>query len=66
MTYLIICSSFRSFSDGLPVIPPGQAGVEIFNCPSDWLLIAAARLCGDRLNDGSVLQDFSLDAPVTG
>ncbi|CAH0399811.1 unnamed protein product [Chilo suppressalis] len=51
--------------DGLPVIPQGQAGVEIFNCPSDWLLIAATRICGDRLNDGSVLQDFSLNAPVT-
>ncbi|XP_026319007.1 uncharacterized protein LOC113229569 [Hyposmocoma kahamanoa] len=52
-------------SDGLLVIPPGQAGVETFNCPTDWLLIAAIRLCGDRLNDGSVLQDFALDAPVT-
>ncbi|CAG4929896.1 unnamed protein product [Colias eurytheme] len=52
-------------SDGLPIIPPRQAGVEIFNCPSDWLLISAVRLCGERLNDGSVLQDFSLDAPVT-
>ncbi|KAM3965022.1 uncharacterized protein ACR2FA_000919 [Aphomia sociella] len=52
-------------ADGLPVIPPGQAGVEIFNCPSDWLLISAIRLCGDRLNDGSVLQDFSLDASIT-
>ncbi|XP_013190549.1 uncharacterized protein LOC106134942 [Amyelois transitella] len=51
--------------DGLPVIPKGQAGVEIFNCPSDWLLISATRLCGERLNDGSVIQDFSLDAPVT-
>ncbi|XP_072932986.1 uncharacterized protein [Epargyreus clarus] len=53
-------------TDGLPVIPPRQAGVEIFNCPSDWLLVAAVRLCGERLNDGSVLQDFSLDAPITG
>ncbi|CAG9562706.1 unnamed protein product [Danaus chrysippus] len=52
-------------TDGLPVIPPQQAGVEIFNCPTDYLLIAAVRLCGERLNDGSVLQDFSLDAPVT-
>ncbi|KAI5645999.1 hypothetical protein NE865_01892 [Phthorimaea operculella] len=52
-------------SDGLPVIPPMQAGVEIFNCPTDWLLVAAVRLCGERLNDGSVLQDFALDAPVT-
>nr|XP_034829453.1 uncharacterized protein LOC117986689 [Maniola hyperantus] len=52
-------------ADGLPVIPPKQAGVEILNCPTDWLLIAALRLCGERLNDGSVIQDFSLDAPVT-
>ncbi|XP_046978212.1 uncharacterized protein LOC124543928 isoform X1 [Vanessa cardui] len=52
-------------SEGLPVIPPRQAGVEIFDCPSDWLLIAAVRLCGERLNDGSILQDFTLDAPVT-
>lgn len=55
-----------SSADGLPLIPKGQAGVEIFNCPTDWLLVAAARLCGDRLNDGTVLQDFSEDAPVTG
>ncbi|XP_041979786.1 uncharacterized protein LOC121733564 [Aricia agestis] len=52
-------------TDGTPIIPPRQAGVEIYNCPSDWLLIAAVRLCGERLNDGSILQDFSLDAPVT-
>nr|XP_032516530.1 uncharacterized protein LOC116769517 [Danaus plexippus plexippus] len=52
-------------TDGIPVIPPQQAGVEIFNCPTDYLLIAAVRLCGERFNDGSVLQDFSLDAPVT-
>ncbi|KPJ19810.1 hypothetical protein RR48_07409 [Papilio machaon] len=52
-------------TDGLPLIPPRQAGVEIFNCPSDWLLISAVRLCGERLNDGSVVQDFYLDAPVT-
>ncbi|XP_039755012.1 uncharacterized protein LOC120629976 [Pararge aegeria] len=52
-------------TEGLPVIPPQQAGVEILNCPSDWLLIAALRLCGERLNDGSVIQDFALDAPVT-
>ncbi|KAJ0183295.1 hypothetical protein K1T71_001271 [Dendrolimus kikuchii] len=52
-------------SDGLPIIPPNQAGVEIYNCPSDYLLISATRLCGDRLNDGSILQDLSLDAPIT-
>ncbi|KAG6450813.1 hypothetical protein O3G_MSEX006803 [Manduca sexta] len=51
-------------SDGLPIIPPDQAGVEIFNCPSDWLLIAATRICGYRLNDGSVIQDFTLNAPI--
>ncbi|CAG5028168.1 unnamed protein product [Parnassius apollo] len=52
-------------TDGLPIIPSRQAGVEIFNCPSDWLLISAIRLCDERLNDGSVLQDFYLNAPVT-
>ncbi|XP_050668490.1 uncharacterized protein LOC126967848 [Leptidea sinapis] len=52
-------------NEGLPVIPPRQAGVEVFNCPTDWLLIAAVRLCGDRFNDGTVIQDFTLDAPVT-
>ncbi|CAH2084768.1 unnamed protein product [Euphydryas editha] len=52
-------------TENLPVIPPRQAGVEIFDCPSDWLLISAVRLCGERLNDGSVLQDFTSDAPVT-
>ncbi|CAB3254779.1 unnamed protein product [Arctia plantaginis] len=51
--------------DGLHLIPPGQAGVEILNCPSDWLLIAATRLCGDRLNDGSVFEDFTINAPIT-
>ncbi|XP_045449616.1 uncharacterized protein LOC123658218 [Melitaea cinxia] len=52
-------------TEGLPIIPPRQAGVEIFDCPSDWLLISAVRLCGERLNDGSVFQDFESDAPVT-
>ncbi|XP_075975318.1 uncharacterized protein LOC142976017 isoform X2 [Anticarsia gemmatalis] len=51
--------------DGLPTIPPDQAGVEVLNCPNDWLLIAAIRLCGDRLNDGSVFQDFTVNAPIT-
>lgn len=54
------------YVDGPPLIPPGQAGVEILNCPNDWLLIAATRLCGERLNDGSVFQDFTVNAPVTG
>ncbi|KAJ8723315.1 hypothetical protein PYW08_003227 [Mythimna loreyi] len=50
---------------GVPVIPPDQAGVEILNCPGDWLLISATRLCGERLNDGSVFQDFTVNAPIT-
>ncbi|XP_047522014.1 uncharacterized protein LOC125060930 isoform X2 [Pieris napi] len=54
-----------NYNGGLPILPPRQAGVEIFNCPSDWLLISAVRLCGERLNDGSAVQDFSFDAPVT-
>lgn len=54
------------FLDGIILIPPGQAGVEIFNCPDDYIVVNGIRLCGDRLNDGSVNLDFRVNAPVTG
>ncbi|KAF2889670.1 hypothetical protein ILUMI_16503, partial [Ignelater luminosus] len=50
---------------GQPTVPPGQAGAEIFSCPDDYIVINGIRLCGDRLNDGSVIQDFTRNAPVT-
>ncbi|KAJ9595502.1 hypothetical protein L9F63_013324, partial [Diploptera punctata] len=51
--------------DGMLVIPPGQAGAEVFNCPDDYIVINGIRLCGERLNDASVQLDFTQNAPVT-
>ncbi|XP_017770277.1 PREDICTED: uncharacterized protein LOC108558006 [Nicrophorus vespilloides] len=51
--------------DGMPTVPNGQAGVGVINCPDDYIVVNGIRLCGDRLNDGSVEEDFSLNAPVT-
>ncbi|XP_026469592.1 uncharacterized protein LOC113373514 [Ctenocephalides felis] len=50
--------------DGEPIIPPEQAGVEVFNCPDDFIIINGVRLCGERLNDASLIEDFTIDAPV--
>ncbi|XP_063924237.1 uncharacterized protein LOC135138242 [Zophobas morio] len=46
-------------------VPPGQAGAEIFSCPDDYIVIGGIRLCGDKLNDGSLIEDFTMNAPVT-
>jgi hypothetical protein len=54
------------FADGQPLIPPGQAGAEVFNCPDDYIVINGMRLCGERLNDASVQLDFTRNYPVTG
>lgn len=54
------------YLDGNMLIPPGQAGAEIFNCPDDYIVINGIRLCGDRLNDGTINTDFRQNAPVTG
>ena len=51
--------------DGQSIIPPRQAGAEIYNCPDDFVIINGMRLCGERLNDGSRSADFSLNFPVT-
>ncbi|XP_050098917.1 uncharacterized protein LOC126579560 isoform X2 [Anopheles aquasalis] len=50
--------------DGSSIVPANQAGVEILNCPDDFIAINYLRLCGDRLNDGSKELDFSLNSPV--
>ncbi|XP_034234315.1 uncharacterized protein LOC117641260 [Thrips palmi] len=51
--------------DGAPTIPPGQAGAEVFNCPNDYIAINGIRLCGERLNDASLDQDYTHNSPVT-
>ncbi|PSN52667.1 hypothetical protein C0J52_06027 [Blattella germanica] len=52
-------------ADGQLLIPPGQAGAEVFNCPDDYIVINGIRLCGERLNDASVQLDFNQNSPVT-
>uniref|UniRef100_A0A336KTK0 CSON000049 protein n=1 Tax=Culicoides sonorensis TaxID=179676 RepID=A0A336KTK0_CULSO len=50
--------------NGVLTVPEGQAGAEIFNCPDDHISVNSIRLCGDRLNDASVTDNFTLNAPV--
>ncbi|KAJ8979796.1 hypothetical protein NQ317_001285 [Molorchus minor] len=50
---------------GDPTLNPGQAGADIFNCPDDYIVIGNTRLCGERFNDGSMLEDFTVNADVT-
>ncbi|XP_066153722.1 uncharacterized protein [Euwallacea fornicatus] len=45
-------------------VPSGQAGVDVLNCPDDYIVIDGTRLCGDRFNDGSTVSDFTMDASV--
>lgn len=51
-------------ANGIPTIPEGQAGAEIFSCPDDYISVNSIRLCGDRLNDASVTDNFTVNAPV--
>ncbi|EFA05241.2 hypothetical protein TcasGA2_TC015389 [Tribolium castaneum] len=50
---------------GESTVPAGQAGAEIFNCPDDYIIIGGTRLCGDKFNDGALIEDFTMNAPVT-
>lgn len=52
-------------TEGEPLIPRGQAGAEVFNCPDDFIIVNGVRLCGDRLNDATVELDYTKSAPVT-
>ncbi|XP_014271835.2 uncharacterized protein [Halyomorpha halys] len=51
--------------DGELTVPEGEAGVEVFNCPEDYLAIAGLRLCGQKFNDATTNADFTQNAPVT-
>ncbi|GAB0093103.1 uncharacterized protein DMENIID0001_081660 [Sergentomyia squamirostris] len=51
--------------NGVSIIPPKQAGAEIFNCADDYIVVNGVRLCGERLNDGSRSEDFTKNFPVT-
>ncbi|XP_050069689.1 uncharacterized protein LOC126557831 [Anopheles maculipalpis] len=50
--------------DGSSIVPSNQAGVELFSCPDDFIAINFVRLCGERLNDGSLVADASINQPV--
>ncbi|XP_054747914.1 uncharacterized protein LOC129253520 [Anastrepha obliqua] len=50
--------------DEVDLVPDGQAGAGIFNCPDDYIAINQVRLCGERFNDGTVTDDFTQNAPV--
>lgn len=52
-------------ADGTSVIPPRQAGLEIFNCNDDFISVNSIRFCGEKLNDASRIDDLSLNAPIT-
>ncbi|KAJ8943914.1 hypothetical protein NQ318_019522 [Aromia moschata] len=51
---------------GDPTVSAGQAGADILNCPDDYIVIGNTRLCGDKFNDGSTVDDFTMNADVTG
>lgn len=42
-----------------------MAGVEIFNCNDDYISVNSIRLCGEKLNDASRIDDLTLNAPIT-
>lgn len=52
------------YADGISVIPPHQAGAEIYNCADDFIAVNGIRLCGEKLNDASLTEDFQVNAPV--
>ncbi|KAL3270898.1 hypothetical protein HHI36_021410 [Cryptolaemus montrouzieri] len=52
-------------TNGQPTVMPGQAGVETFDCPNDYIIINGVRLCGNKLNDGSMNTDLSMNSPIT-
>ncbi|XP_048521994.1 uncharacterized protein LOC109540096 [Dendroctonus ponderosae] len=54
----------NSLPNGQITVPAGQAGVDVLNCPDDFIIIDGTRLCGDRFNDGSTVMNFSRNAPV--
>lgn len=56
----------NDISDGISMVPAGQAGADVLNCPDDYIIVNGLRLCGYKLNDGSMISDFTMNAPVTG
>ncbi|CAG9861112.1 unnamed protein product [Phyllotreta striolata] len=51
--------------NGVSTVPQNMAGVDVVDCPNDYIGIDTTRLCGYKFNDGSVTANLSLNAPVT-
>ncbi|CAH0549505.1 unnamed protein product [Brassicogethes aeneus] len=52
-------------SSGIRTVPQEQAGADVINCPNDYIILDGSRLCGDKLNDGLTIRNFTLNAPIT-
>lgn len=63
---LAFCSFHFLLTAGESLTPAGEAGSDTLSCPNDYVIINGLRLCGDRFNDGSVIMDNTMNAPVTG
>ena len=50
--------------DGNLVPNEGQAGAEIFSCQDDYIAVNYIRLCGSKLNDGSMTANVNINSPV--
>lgn len=50
--------------DGNMIPNAGTAGAEIFSCQDDFIAVNFIRLCGNKLNDGSVTGNFNTNEPV--
>ncbi|XP_055850596.1 uncharacterized protein LOC129915154 [Episyrphus balteatus] len=46
------------------IIPKDQAGAGALSCPNDFIILNQIRLCGDRINDGTIDEDFTKNADV--
>jgi hypothetical protein len=46
------------------ILAPNQAGAEVFSCPNDFIAVNYIRLCGFKLNDGSLTVNFNQNSPI--
>lgn len=52
------------FPEGMSVIPEKQAGIEIFSCNDDFISVNSIRLCGEKFNDASRIDDLTVNADI--
>jgi hypothetical protein len=60
-------SYLSGYSPSTLTTSKGSAGAGIFQCPNDYLVLTGGlRLCGERLNDGTVVANSAVNGPITG